>query len=145
MSVKKKFYAIREGKRSMVVVKTWDECSRLVTGHPGALFKGFGNESAALTWLADGLLHPGKKKTKSKAPGKKPTWDQDKYPCIERKTYRDQVTGVLYKNRCIRRRGPTMTGINYKPHIGNSLPWYTDDQIEEHAQLDLVSEARQRI
>lgn len=105
----------------MVVVKTWTECSRLVTGHPGALFKGFGNEQAAL----DYLVNPVKplKKTKPRSLGKNSAWDQDMYPCIERKTYRDAHTGQLYKNRCVRRRGPTMTGANYKPHIGNSLPW----------------------
>ena len=105
----------------MVVVRTWRECSKLVTGHPGALYKGFGSESAALAYLAS--PPPSRKKTKPKSLGKNATWDQDKYPCVERKTYRDQATGQLYKNRCVRRQGPTITGENYKPHIGNSVPW----------------------
>jgi hypothetical protein len=107
------------------------------------LFKGFGQEPAALAYLAGSP--PARKKSKPRSLGKKASWDQDKYPCIERKTYRDQVTGVLYKNRCVRRRGPTMTGKDYKPHIGNSLPWHTDEQIEERVQIDLVSEAIRRI
>ncbi len=118
--MKKTHYAVRVGKRSMVVVKTWAECSALVTGHPGALFKGFDQEQAALNYLAGSRAT---KKAKPRSLGNKPTWNQDLYPCIERKSYRDGTTGIYYKNRCVRRQGPTMTGANYKPHIGNSIPW----------------------
>ena len=121
--MKKTHYAIRVGKRSNVIVKTWRECSALVTGFAGALFKGFDRESAALAWLAAPPPTKGRPKIKRSSQDKKSTWNQDLYPCIERKSYRDLITGIYYKNRCVRRSGPTMTGANYKPHIGNSIPW----------------------
>ena len=118
--MKKTHYAIRVGKRPMVIVKTWAECSALVTGHPGAIFKGFDQEQAALNYLSGSRAT---KKTKPKPQGKKPTWDQALYPCVERKSYRDGITGIYYKNRCVRRRGPTMTGADYIPTDDNSAPW----------------------
>jgi hypothetical protein len=109
------------------------------------LFKGFDRETAALTWLASPPPTKGRPKTKPQKPQQKSFWDQDKYPCIERKSYRDLVTGIYYKNRCVRRQGPTMTGANYEPSTDDSVPWFTDQENEEQVQVDLVREANQRI
>ena len=42
---KKTHYAIRVGRESNVIVRTWAECKRLVTGYSGAVFKGFTSEA----------------------------------------------------------------------------------------------------
>ena len=39
--MKKRYYAVHRGRKDNVVVSTWAECSALVTGYPGAIFKGF--------------------------------------------------------------------------------------------------------
>jgi hypothetical protein len=143
--MKKTHYAVRVGKRSNVIVKTWRECSALVTGFPGALFKGFDQEQAALNYLAGSRPTKKTKPQKPQKPQQRSFWDQEKYPCIERKSYRDLVTGIYYKNRCVRRRGPTMTGVNYEPSTDDSVPWFTDQENEEQGQINLVREANQRI
>ena len=47
----KKFYAIRRGRKSNVIVKTWDECNELIHGYSGAIYKSFKNENDALNYL----------------------------------------------------------------------------------------------
>jgi len=37
----KRYYAIRRGRESNQVVDSWAKCSSLVTGFPGAIYKGF--------------------------------------------------------------------------------------------------------
>jgi hypothetical protein len=117
--MKNKYYAIRKGHRSCVVVQSWDECKTLTDGCPGAIFKGF---PAHELRKANQFAKYGSHKGTSHKP-QKPSWNNDLYPCIERKDYRDTTTGVLNKNRCIRRAGPTVIGESFKPHIGNSVPW----------------------
>jgi len=41
------FYAIRSGRECNVIVGSWDECTKLVTGFKGAEFKGFATKSKA--------------------------------------------------------------------------------------------------
>jgi hypothetical protein len=117
--MKKNFYAVRTGKRNKVIVKTWDECSALVTGIPGARFKGFqtSGEAEAFNNSAD------KPKSVKKEPVKKSIYTTPNWPCLERKSYLCPVKGIYFKNRCVLREGPTKVGANYKPHIGNSVPW----------------------
>jgi len=115
----KKFYGIRRGLKSNVVVDTWSECEQLVRGFKGAVFKGFNDRAAAKAFAKSGNY--GKHTPKIKPANQQ--FDPEKYPCILRKTYRDTTTGVLYKNRCVIRQGPTVIGADFKPHIGNSVPW----------------------
>lgn len=44
-------YAIRTGRECGVIVQTWDECSKLVTGFKGAEFKGFTNQAKAKRYI----------------------------------------------------------------------------------------------
>ena len=46
-----KFYAIKEGRKSNVVVTTWDECKELTDGYKNAKFKSFKNEDEAWKYL----------------------------------------------------------------------------------------------
>lgn len=49
---KKNFYAIKDGKGvKNKVVKTWDECKRLVDGYSNAKYKGFSSEEEAYEYL----------------------------------------------------------------------------------------------
>lgn len=121
----KKYYAVRHGRQSGIVVTTWAECQALTTGFAGAAFKGFSasqRDEAYKYAKAGSCRKHAEGGTRHRKP-KKPDWDEELYPCIERLDFRDTITGVLYRNRCRRRRGPTVRGANYKPHIGNSLPW----------------------
>ena len=120
----KKFYAIAKGHQSGVVVNTWEQCKVLVDGYKGAIFKGFpahqrDQAEKFAKFGSYGKHTPKKKATKANSN----TWDNAKYPCIKRIDYTDTLTGVRYKNRCVMRQGPTITGSRYKPHIGNRLPW----------------------
>lgn len=47
-----KYYAIKKGRRSNVIATTWDECSALVTGYSGAVFKSFPTRREAEKYLA---------------------------------------------------------------------------------------------
>ena len=47
---KKKYYAVKKGK-TPGIYETWDECSRNVTGVPGAQFKGFATIEEAREYL----------------------------------------------------------------------------------------------
>lgn len=48
----KKFYAVKVGKKPGVY-RTWDECKEQTAGYPGAEFKGFNDEEAALNYLEE--------------------------------------------------------------------------------------------
>lgn len=47
----KKFYAIKNGRKKNIIVKSWKECSELVLGYPGAIYKGFDTEGEAKDYL----------------------------------------------------------------------------------------------
>lgn len=51
---KKKYYAVKKGK-TPGIYETWDECSRNVTGVPGAQFKGFATIEEAREYLGTSL------------------------------------------------------------------------------------------
>ena len=51
---KKKYYAVKKGK-TPGIYETWDECSRNVTGVPGAQFKGFATIEEAREYLGASL------------------------------------------------------------------------------------------
>jgi viroplasmin and RNaseH domain-containing protein len=120
--MKKNFYGIKKGLKSNIVVKTWDECSRLVTGCPGAIFKGFVTEAEAVKFSASGNYgkYTPKEKPKVKDEIKK-AWGK----CLERKSYKDLITGVFYKNRCVLKYVATTTGINYRSvdTVSAVAPW----------------------
>ena len=118
----KSFYAVRKGRENGVVVKSWTECEQLVKGYPGAIYKGFPlyQKDAAYKFAESGDYG---KHTPKEGNKYKESKFSDNYSCIKRASYRDPFTGIYYKNRCVIRKGPTITGENYKPHIGNSLPW----------------------
>lgn len=48
---KKNFYAVKKGRKSNTIVKTWAECSKLVLGFTGAIYKGFSTEDEAKAFL----------------------------------------------------------------------------------------------
>jgi len=113
--MKKNYYGIKVGRRSNIVVDTWDKCSALVTGHKGAIFKGFIFEDEAIKFAGKP-----KKKVESKPDdaGSKPepmiyTVVNRKPECIERKSYKDPYSGIYYKNRCVRRYYATTIGNDY--------------------------------
>lgn len=58
-----KYYAVKKGVKSMVIVRTWDECSKLVTGYPGAVYKSFTTEEEALAFLQG--VEPSQKATQT--------------------------------------------------------------------------------
>ena len=45
-------YAIRKGRKNNVIVHSWPECSKLVTGYEGAEYKKFPSEPAAKEYLS---------------------------------------------------------------------------------------------
>lgn len=47
----KKFYAVKNGRKKNIIVKTWAECSKLVLGYPNASYKGFNTEKEAKDFL----------------------------------------------------------------------------------------------
>jgi len=49
----KKYYAVRSGRQTGIF-STWDECKRLVTGYPGAAYKGFATLEEAQAFLNGG-------------------------------------------------------------------------------------------
>ena len=48
-------YAIRKGRKNNVIVHSWPECSKLVTGYEGAEYKKFPSEPAAEEYLNLGI------------------------------------------------------------------------------------------
>ena len=50
---KKKFYAVRQGKKTGMFL-TWDDCKKQVMGYPGAIYKSFGTEAEAKEYLGIG-------------------------------------------------------------------------------------------
>ena len=126
--MKKAYYAVKKGRKSNVIVLTWAECEQLVKGFSGAVFKGFPSHQyeQAIKFAQSGAYkNQHKKKSRQAAAQTKSghSWDNGKYPCIERKSYTDTLTGVFYKNRCVRRQGLNTVGKLYKPHIGTSCPF----------------------
>ena len=121
----KRYYAIKKGHQNNVVVDSWAECEVLVSGFKGAIYKGFpfNQKNRAYQFAEFGKY---KNQSVKKVKSKKETLNQRfnrLCKCMERKTYRDPFTGELYKNRCIRRKGPTVRGINYQPSNDISVPW----------------------
>lgn len=47
----KKFYAIKKGKKSNVIVDSWSKCSNLVIGYKGAIYKGFSTKEEAKRFI----------------------------------------------------------------------------------------------
>ncbi len=124
--MRKAFYAIRKGRKNNVVVTSWDECSKLVTGYPGAVFKGFGfmeEEKAKAYAMSTATPKYLKKPVKKAAKKQGNVYGKSIGKCIERRSYRDPFTGVFYKNRCVIRRGPTITGEFYQPTDITSCPF----------------------
>lgn len=61
---KQKYYAIKEGKGVKdKIVRSWDECEKLVKGYP-AVYKSFLTKEEALKYL--GSVHPEKVKEQAK-------------------------------------------------------------------------------
>jgi len=120
----KKYYAIRKGSTSHVVVESWAVCEVLVKGISGADFKRFNNEQDARDFAQvdqfdqqeenapsvspkKKLIKPGKRKPQRK--GKR----QGKGKCTERKSYRDTATGEFHKNRCVAEYWGQTVGSNF--------------------------------
>ena len=52
---KKNYYAVRVGRDGPAIYRTWDECSSVVSGHPGAQFRGFATHAEAQQYLSGHL------------------------------------------------------------------------------------------
>ena len=48
----RKYYAVKEGRESNVIVDTWDECQKLVHKYPKAKYKSFTSLSEAKQYFA---------------------------------------------------------------------------------------------
>tara|TARA_B100000902_G_C27227165_1_gene872841 strand:+ start:102 stop:995 length:894 start_codon:yes stop_codon:yes gene_type:complete len=56
MTIKPKpFYAVAVGKKSGIIVNTWDECKELVTGYKGAIYKKFTDAEEAQLFIDTNL------------------------------------------------------------------------------------------
>ena len=104
---KKTHYAIKSGIQSNVIVRTWDECEKLVSGFAGAIYKGFTNESDAKAFIR----------------GKNPSWvkkpvKKDKFGFKKEKHY--TINGIRFADY-----GRTVgenCDIN-NLHTGDEPPW----------------------
>lgn len=122
--MKKNFYAIKRGSTSNVVVRTWAECSALVTGVSGAIFKGFQKEGEAMAFAGSlKASKPAIKKVKRSLTKKRSKQRGKQYPCIERKSYTDPFTGEFYQDRCVRQFISRVVGVNYVESADSSIPW----------------------
>lgn len=118
----KRYYAIRKGKKNNVVVGTWDECSKLVSGVSGAIYKGFGFYEDAKKFAQSGDY--GKHTPKEKKPLVKKSFPKKQWgKCLERKSYTDPFTGQYYKNRCVLKFVATTIGADYQESSDNSVPF----------------------
>lgn len=54
---KNNYYAIRKGRKSDVIVESWDECEELTSGFKGAEFKGFKIKYEAMHYLDTNLSY----------------------------------------------------------------------------------------
>jgi len=110
--MKKKWYAVRKGRTSNIIVTSWKECSLLVTGFSGARFKSFEIESEA----NDFLVQTSHRKTrKEKKPLKVKKLRKEWGECLERKSYTDLITGMFYRDRCVKKLIGMTIGSNYHP------------------------------
>lgn len=57
----KKYYAVRCG-RTPGIYLTWDDCKKMVTGYPGAVYKGFMTLGEAEEFLSDSVVNIGTRK-----------------------------------------------------------------------------------
>ncbi len=115
-----KYYAVKRGRQSGVIVRSWDDCKKLVDGFSGAVYKSFTNEDVAADWLSEPIRA-------RREPYRKGETLNQRFnrlnKCVMRKTYTDPFTGELYVNRCVMRKGPTIVGENYVPSNDTSVPW----------------------
>ena len=146
----KKYYAIRIGRKSHVIVRTWEQCSKLVTGYPGAVFKGFKYREQAEAFLID----------------KPPKWVASKKPDRTAKgpVNQEGVQGIVfepptltkdrygyYKPRYYSKNGVRMAhyGRFYNPSVildpnDTRIPWDTDEDAYE-LMHDLAKQHMQSI
>lgn len=119
-----KYYAIRTGRKNNIIVTSWDECSKLVTGFPKAVFKSFKSwqEDDAIKFAQSGS-YENQSKPKAKPKIKLPRQNKPWGKCVEWKSYRDTLTGMFYKNRCVVKLGGTVVGENYIESDDTSCPF----------------------
>ncbi len=123
----KKYYAIKKGHQSGVVVESWEKCKVLVDGYKGAIFKGFAShQKNQAEQFAKYGIYKNQTPKKKRKPINKETQNQRfnrLYKCVERKSYTDPFTGEFYNNRCVRRKGPTIIGSDYVETIDSTCPF----------------------
>jgi len=109
-----------------VVVRSWLECQKLVGGFSGAAYKGFNDEDLAINYASAPVVSRIKvHKERKQRPNETLNQRFNRINhCVERRTYHDGITGELFVNRCVRRKGPApIRGINYQPTNDTSIPW----------------------
>lgn len=120
-----KYYAIRKGRKENIVVTSWDECSKLVTGFPKSVFKSFeGWQYDEAAEFAQKGVYKNQSQAKPKIktnPIAKPNKPWGK--CLERKSYNDPFTGEYFKNRCVVKFFAETIGIDYVESTDTSCPF----------------------
>ena len=111
-----KFYAVRKGRECHKVVTSWDECSELVTGFPGAIFKSFRFKSDAEAFANEPIEVFEDERSYI-------VDNKGKGECLMRKSYRDPFSGIYYKNRCVMRFMGRTIGSSYKPSEAQGVPF----------------------
>ena len=106
-----KYYAIRRGRTNNIIVRSWFECSELVTGHPGAIFKSFTNESQAVLFAKSKPIKQHKIKGYNYSIHK-----LNKGECLLRGRF------LSNPRRCLTRSFGRTIGYDYK-ESGNSMPF----------------------
>ncbi len=110
---KKTHYAVRVGRKSNIIVRTWAECSDLVSGFAGAVYKGFTCFSDAERFLIS----------------KKPEWDKSKpkihQPATEKKDKYGFFKPRYYMKNGVRHAdyGKTFGTFDGKLYCGDEPPW----------------------
>lgn len=116
LTIMSKYYAIKYGKGvTDTIVRSWAECSRLVTGYSGAEFKSFSTEREAYDYLSRGI------NPLSISEGNPPIREKDT-PFIPRSTY--QLLFYTDGSFCAGTSGfsvvnATMQEVIYGPVVGH--------------------------
>lgn len=119
----KRFYAVRRGRKSNVIVKSWPECEKLVSGFSGAIYKGFAYYDDAVNFAESGDYGKNTPNSKPKAKKRRAIHDTPHWPCIMRGDYYDKRLRKIRKNGCIMRQGPVMRGKDYIESTDTSCPF----------------------
>lgn len=107
MAKKKIHYAIRVGRKSNIIVRTWAECEKLVAGYSGAIYKGFCSREGAEKFLNGG----------------RPAWDNSPKKIHQPSTDKTDKYG-FHKPRYYRKNGVLHADYGTTFRVDDSIPLY---------------------